>query len=97
MKVRFVRDFVQDIEVWIDGVKRFTLLKPEKVRDDNFLGVMFEKEPDSKEYCKEIAVVPKRFESYESEEAIYSIAQDLKYRGYKSKVAYLLPESFELN
>lgn len=96
MKVRFVRDFVQDLEVWVDGVKRFTLLKPEKVRDDNYLAVMFEKEPDSKEYCKEIAVVPRRFGSYETEEAICSIARDLSFRGYASKVSYLLAETFAL-
>ena len=96
MKVRFVRDFVQDIEVWIDDVKRFTLLKPYTDKDKEFLAVMFEKVPGQKEYCKEIAVVPRRFGSYETEEAICSIARDLSFRGYASKVSYLLAETFAL-
>lgn len=96
MKLRTVWNFCSDLEIWIDDVKRFTLLKPGKVRDDNYLAVMFEIEPDSKEYGKEIAVVPRRFGSYETEEAICSIARDLSFRGYASKVSYLLPETFAL-
>lgn len=93
MKVRFVRDFSSDIEVWVDGIKRFTVLKTVR---DGYIGVMFEKEADSKEYLKEVAVVPNRFERYDTEEAACAIAQDLKVRGYASKVSYLLPDNFAL-
>ena len=96
MKVRFVRDFVQDIEVWIDDVKRFTLLKPYTDEYKEFLAVMLEREPDSKEYGKGIVVVDRKFENYESEEAICSIAEELKYRGYRNQVSYLLSENFAL-
>ena len=93
MKVRFVRDFVQDIEVWVDGIKRFTILKTVW---DGYIGVMFEKEADSKEYLKEVAVVPNLFERYDTEEAVCAIAKDLSLRGYRSKVSYLLAETFAL-
>ena len=96
MKVRFVWNFCHDLEVWIDEIKRFTLLKPYTDEYKEFLAVMLEREPDSKEYGKEIVVVDRKFENYESEEAICSIAEELKYRGYRSQVSYLLSENFAL-
>lgn len=96
MKVRFVWNFCHDLEVWIDEIKRFTLLKPYTDEYKEFLAVMLEREPDSKEYGKEIVVVDRKFENYESEEAICSIAEELKYRGYRNQVSYLLSENFAL-
>lgn len=92
--------------LWVDGKKILTFI--DNVWKDSistgkdlfdktvYLGILFEKEkPDPKTF-KEVAVVPRRFKTYDTAEAIYSIFEDLRMRGYKNKVPNLQPENFEL-
>lgn len=96
----------KDGVLWVDGKKILTLI--DNVWKDSistgkalldetvYLGILFEKEKPNPRTFKEVAVVPRRFKSYETTEAIYSIFEDLRLRGYKDKVFNLRPENFEL-
>lgn len=76
-----------------DSISTHPLLIDDKT---SYLGILFEKEkPDPKTF-KEVAVVPRRFKNYDTPEAIYSIFEDLRIRGYKNKVFNPRPENFEL-
>ena len=76
-----------------DSISTHPLLIDDKT---SYLGILFEKEKPNPKTFKEVAVVPRRFKTYDTTEAIYSIFEDLRMRGYKDKVFNLRPENFEL-
>ena len=78
--------------VWKDSISTGKVLLDETV----YLGILFEKEKPNPKTFKEVAVVPRRFKAYDTTEAIYSIFEDLRIRGYKDKVFDVRPENFEL-
>ena len=97
----------EDGVLWVDSKKVLTLMNcPERdsisthpllINDKtSYLGILFEKEKPNPKTFKEVAVVPRRFKNYDTPEAIYSIFEDLRLRGYKDKVFNPRPENFEL-
>ncbi len=97
----------KDGVLWIDDKKVLTLLRsftyscldhPLLHSSDKteYLGLLFEEKRDPKMPAKECAVVQKRFETYDSEQAIYSIFEDLRLHGYKDRVPDFRAENFVL-
>lgn len=97
----------KDNIVWVDDKKVLTLLgaftyscldHPLLHNSDKteYLGLLFEEKRDPRMPAKECAVVQKRFEKYDSEEAIYSIFEDLRLQGYKDRIPDLRAENFVL-
>lgn len=104
MKERIFVD--DDGGLWIDGKKILTFIDhvwkdsistgKDLFDKTDYIGLLFEKEKPDPRTFKEVAVVTRRFKTYDTIEAIYSIFEDLRLQGYKGKVFDVRPENFAL-